>query len=135
VSERYSTINVLATIEDILGTGHLSIYDAYQRPMSAVFDLKQKDWTYRATEPAPFAAAFTGGKKPPAPAAFHFKHTAAYWARVTRGMRWDEEDENPAPLIERIYWDGLNPGVPYPTVRSGADLGQGRGLAPATPGK
>jgi YVTN family beta-propeller protein len=125
VSERYSTINVLATIEDILGTGHLSIYDAYQRPMSAVFDLGQKHWTYHAIEPAPFAAAFSGGPKPPDPAAFRFRHSAAYWAQVTRGMHWDKEDENPAPLIERIYWDGLNPGVPYPTRRSGADLGRG----------
>ena len=123
VSERYSTINVLATIEDILGTGHLSIYDAYQRPMSAAFDLGQKQWTYRAVEPAPFAAAFSGGARPPDPAAFHFKQTAAYWARVTRGMHWEREDENPAPLIERIYWDGLNPGVPYPTRRSGAAPG------------
>ena len=126
VSERYSTVNVLATIEDILGIGHLSIYDAYQRPMAAVFDLAQKHWTYRAIEPAPFAAAFTGGPKPADPAAFHFKRTSAYWARVTRGMQWGKEDENPAPLIERIYWDGLNPGMPYPSARSGADLSQDR---------
>jgi YVTN family beta-propeller protein len=128
VSERYSTVNVLATIEDILGLQHLSIYDAYQRPMSAVFDLKEKRWSFRATEPAPFAAAFTGGPKPPDPAAFHFKRTAAYWARVTQGMHYGQEDENPAPLIERIYWTGLNPGVPYPSVRSGADLSRDRAL-------
>ncbi|MDE2050935.1 MAG: beta-propeller fold lactonase family protein, partial [Gammaproteobacteria bacterium] len=126
VSERYSTVNVLATIEDILGIGHLSIYDAYQRPMSAVFDLERKQWTYRAVEPAPFAAAFTGGTTPADPAAFHFKRSPAYWARVTRGMRWGKEDENPAPLIERLYWEGLNPGVAYPRVRSGADLSSGR---------
>jgi YVTN family beta-propeller protein len=126
VSERYSTVNVLATIEDILGVQHLSIYDAYQRPMWAVFDLGRKDWTYAAVEPAPFAAAFTGGGRAPHPAAFHFRRTPAYWARVTRGMRWDREDENPAPFSERVYWDGLNPGVPYPRVRSGADLSHGR---------
>jgi DNA-binding beta-propeller fold protein YncE len=122
VSERYSTVNVLATIEDILGLGHLSIYDAYQRPMSAVFDLHQRHWTFQATEPAPFAAAFTGGRKPPDPAAFHFERSPAYWAKVTRGMHYGKEDENPAPRIERIYWEGLNPGVPYPSARSGADL-------------
>jgi YVTN family beta-propeller protein len=135
VSERYSTINVLATIEDILGIGHLSIYDAYQRPMSAVFDLGQKHWTYRAMEPAPFAAAFTGGARAPDPAAFHFKRTSAYWAQVTRGMRWGREDENPAPLIERLYWEGLNPGVPYPNVRSGADLSRDRARLLATAGE
>ena len=133
VSERYSTVNVLATIEDILGLGHLSIYDAYQRPMSAVFDLERKDWTYQAIEPAPFAAAFTGGKKLPDPAAFHFKQSPAYWARVTRGMHWGKEDENPAPLIERIYWEGLNPGVPYPSLRSGKDLSRDRDRLLAVP--
>jgi YVTN family beta-propeller protein len=133
VSERYSTVNVLATIEDILGIGHLSIYDAYQRPMSAVFDLGRKEWTYQAIEPAPFAAAFTGGKEPPDPAAFHFKEGSAYWASVTRGMHWGKEDENPAPLIERIYWAGLNPGVPYPSTRSGADLRQGRARLLSSP--
>ena len=124
---------MLATIEDILGLGHLSLYDAYQRPMSAVFDLERKDWSYRATEPAPFAAAFTGGGKAADPAAFHFKRSPAYWARVTRGMHWGKEDENPAPLIERIYWEGLNPGVPYPGARSGKDLGRDRATLLAAP--
>ncbi len=126
VSERYSTVNVLTTIEDILGIGHLSIYDAYQRPMSAVFDLKRKHWRYEAIEPAPFAAAFTGGHRTADRGAYRFKHTAAYWARVTRGMNYSREDDNPAPYIEKIYWQGLNPGVPYPTVRSGADLSRNR---------
>ena len=126
ISERYSTVNVLATIEDILGLTHLSLYDAYQRPMSAVFDLGHRHWTYRAIEPAPFAAAFTAGTKPADPAAFRFEQTPAYWARVTRGMHWGKEDENPAPLIERIYWQGLEPGVPYPSTRSGEDLRRDR---------
>jgi DNA-binding beta-propeller fold protein YncE len=130
VSERYSTVNVLTTIEDILGIGHLSIYDAYQRPMSAVFDLRNAHWSFSSREPAPFAAAFTGGRTRPDPTAFRFKRTPAYWARMTRGMHYGKEDENPAPMIERIYWDGLNPGVPYPATRSGADLSRGRAVAP-----
>ena len=122
VSERYSTVNVLATIEDILGIDHLSIYDAYQRPMSAVFDLTQRRWSFAATEPAPFAAAFTAGTRASGRATFRFSRTPAYWAEVTRGMRWDREDENPAPQIERVYWNGLKPGVSWPKVRSGDDL-------------
>ncbi|MDE2493593.1 MAG: beta-propeller fold lactonase family protein [Alphaproteobacteria bacterium] len=141
VSERYSTVNVLTTIEDILGIGHLSIYDAYQRPMTAAFDLGQKQWTFEAAEPAPFAASFTGKEHAANPAAFHFAQTPAYWAKATAGMHWDKEDENPAPLIERIYWQGLKPGVPYPLMRSAADLTAGRaaslgtadGVLPAVP--
>jgi YVTN family beta-propeller protein len=126
VSERYSTVNLLTTIEDILGIGHLSIYDAYQRPMSAVFDLRQRQWRFTATEPAPFAASFTGAHHVANPAAYRFARSPAYWTAVTAGMRWDKEDDNPAPLIERIYWRGLRPGVPYPLVRTGADFGRYR---------
>ncbi|MDE2164423.1 MAG: bifunctional YncE family protein/alkaline phosphatase family protein [Alphaproteobacteria bacterium] len=122
IGERYSTVNVLATIEDILGIDHLSIYDAYQRPMAAAFDLGQRHWTFDAVEPAPFAASFTGEQHAAKRATFHFAQTPAYWAKATAGMHWGKEDENPAPLIERIYWRGLKPGVPYPTVRSAADL-------------
>ena len=114
VSERYSTINLLTTIEDILGIDHLSIYDANQRPMTSVFDLGQTHWDYQAIEPTPFAAAFTGLKHAGPRPVFHFAQTPAYWAKATAGMHWDKEDDNPAPLIEQIYWKGLKPGVPYP---------------------
>jgi len=118
VSERYSTVNLLTTIEDILGLDHLSIYDANQRPMTSVFDLSQAQWDFQAIEPAPFAAAFTGTPHASGRPAFHFAQSPAYWAKVTAGMRWDIEDANPAPLIEQIYWNGLKPGIPYPVVRS-----------------
>lgn len=121
VSERYSTINLLTTIEDILGLDHLSIYDANQRPMTAVFDLSRTHWDFEATEPAPFAAAFTGEKHAGPLPSFHFAQTPAYWADATKGMRWDKEDDNPAPLIEQIYWRGLKPGIPYPLRRPGAE--------------
>lgn len=119
VSERYSTVNLLTTIEDILGLDHLSIYDANQRPMTSVFDLGQAHWDYQAIEPAPFAAAFTGVRHAGPRPAFRFAQSPAYWAKVTAGMHWDKEDDNPAPLIEQIYWKGLKPGIPYPLRRAG----------------
>jgi YVTN family beta-propeller protein len=119
VSERYSTVNLLTTIEDILGLDHLSIYDANQRPMTAVFDLDQTHWNFEATEPVPFAAAYTGERRAEPRPSFHFAQTPAYWAKATKGMRWDKEDDNPAPLIEQIYWRGLKPGIPYPQRHSG----------------
>ncbi len=126
VNERYSTVNLLTTIEDILGLEHLSIYDAYQRPMSTVFDLTQRKWNFTVIEPEPFAAAFTGANHAADPTAYQFTENPTYWARITAGMRWDKEDENPAPLIERIYWRGLLPNIPYPSERSGADLSRDR---------
>ena len=38
VSEHYSQVNALRTIEDILGTQHLNLNTAFQRPMTDVFD-------------------------------------------------------------------------------------------------
>ena len=114
VSERYSTINLLTTIEDILGLDHLSIYDANQRPMTSVFDLTRARWDFQAAEPQPFAAAFTGVKHAGVRPAYRFAQTPAWWAKATKGMHWDKEDDNPAPLIEQIYWKGLKPGIAYP---------------------
>src|SRR5206468_2215549 len=38
VSVRYSTVNLLRTMEDILGIDHVSLYTATQPPMTEVFD-------------------------------------------------------------------------------------------------
>ena len=40
VSTRYSQVNVLRTIEDILGTQHINLNTAFQRPMTDVFDIR-----------------------------------------------------------------------------------------------
>jgi hypothetical protein len=40
---------MVRTIEDILGLDHLNLNDAYQRPMTDVFNLSQAAWTYTGT--------------------------------------------------------------------------------------
>jgi hypothetical protein len=60
VHERYTTVNMVRTIEDVLGLGHLNINDAYQRPMTDVFDLNQAAWTYNAITPVPIARELPG---------------------------------------------------------------------------
>jgi YVTN family beta-propeller protein len=127
VHERYSTVNMVRTIEDVLEIGHLNLNDAYQRPMTAVFDLKQSAWTYNAVTPAPIA-------KDLAPAqqlsqlgpAYHDAQSAAYWARQTRGFDWSVEDRVPAVLFNQILWKGLTGGLPYPAVRNQKDYSRDR---------
>jgi YVTN family beta-propeller protein len=135
VSTRYSTVNLLRTIEDVLGVEHLNLNTAYQRPMTDVFDLSQGPaWTYSAvastvlnstqvdlTGPHGDKIQFTGGPevKP--------VHDAAYWARETRGFDWSAEDRVPADLFNRVLWEGLKGAVPYPVERSGIVL---HGAAP-----
>src|SRR6267154_2947246 len=48
VSTPYTTISMLRTIEEVLGIGSMNLNDSAATPMTAVFDLKQKDWAYKA---------------------------------------------------------------------------------------
>lgn len=129
VSNRYTTVNMLRTIEDILGTDHLDMYTATQGPMSAAFDLNQKKWSYSAT-PSAFLkntqlpippSAYASYKKIPKPT-----HDAAYWAAVTKGFDFSVEDHLDPDKFNRIVWQGLKGNIPYPTERNGADLRKNR---------
>jgi YVTN family beta-propeller protein len=127
VHERYSTVNMVRTIEDVLGLEHLNINDEYQRPMTAVFDLNQSAWTYNAVTPAPIAKELSpASQQAQNGSAFHDAQSAAYWTRQTRGFDWSQEDRVPAVLFNQILWKGLTGGLPYPAVRNGQDLSSDR---------
>ncbi len=111
ISTRYSTVNFLRTIEDILGTGHLSVNDAFQRPMADVFDLSQRDWTYDLRIPAPLSAT---DLPMPKQAAWRNAEPAGYWAAKTASYDWTQEDRVPAVAFNEILWTGLHRGAPYP---------------------
>ena len=121
VSDYYTTVNMLRTIEDLLGIGHLSLFDANARPMADLFDLKQGSWSFTA-KPSDYLARtqlpVAGLQRTTAPPT---SHTAAYWAEKTRGMDFRSEDRVDAVGFNRIVWDGLM-SAPYPDERSGADL-------------
>ena len=139
VSTRYSTVNLLRTIEDVLGLEHLNLNTAYQRPMTDVFDLSQGPaWTYSATASTILNSTqvkLTG----PGGAKIQFAdgpvvkpaHDAAYWARETRGFDWSSEDRIPTDLFNRVLWDGLKGGAPYPVERTGLDLRRHGAAQPA----
>lgn len=117
VSTRYSTVNILRTIEDVLGIEPLSMFDAYQRPMADIFDLKQTSWTFRAT---PSAALL--GTKLPVPKhgrkrRFAFAHDARYWAAATRGYDWRAEDRINADAYNHVLWQGIRGKQAYPGAR------------------
>jgi hypothetical protein len=127
IHDRYTTVNMVRTIEDVLGLGHLNLNDEYQRPMTDVFDLQQAKWDYTAITPAPIArdldiALHLGELAPP----FQNAQPAAYWARRTRGFDWSQEDRIPSALFNQILWKGLTGGTPYPFVRSRKDLSHDR---------
>jgi DNA-binding beta-propeller fold protein YncE len=122
VSTFYTTVNMIRTIEDILGTDHLNLNDAYAAPMADVFDLNQATWTYRAA-----ASPYLRGTAD-AVAGTHFSdndvanpvHLASWWADQTKGFDWSREDRAPADLFNRVIWKGFNGDKPFPAIRHGA---------------
>jgi DNA-binding beta-propeller fold protein YncE len=105
IDTRYSTVNFLRTMEDILGTDHLSIDDAFQRPMSDVFDLNQKTWSFSAVVPTPLNT--TTLPIPHQATNWRPAHPASYWAAKTAGYDWTQEDRIPAIAFNEILWQGL----------------------------
>ncbi len=121
VSTRYSTVNMLRTIEDVLGLEHLNLHDGGVRPMSDLFDLQQATWSF-AAKPSDVLRG-TALPLPPAPAGATAQrlqptHDAAWWAEKTKGFDYTQEDRIDADRFNRVLWEGLMGGRPYPARRA-----------------
>jgi DNA-binding beta-propeller fold protein YncE len=117
VSQQYSQVNALRTIEDLLGTEHLNLNTAYQRPMVEVFDLQAGPWTYEVVASTvlkktslrvPTGVGWAAGPD------VRPKHDAAYWARATRGFDFSDADRVPPQRFNQVLWRGLMGERPYP---------------------
>lgn len=135
VSERYNTVSMLRTIEEILGLQPLGLNDAVQPPMSAVFSKAQSNWSYSARVPAvlrktqlPLPTALrkenpNKGNK----AASQPEHDASYWAERTEGYDFSAEDKLDSASFNVVLWKGLKGEYqPYPSERDGRDLSRNR---------
>jgi DNA-binding beta-propeller fold protein YncE len=126
VSAPYTTISMLRTMEEILGIGSINLNDSSANPMTGVFDLQQKDWSYKAV-----ASNLLVGTQLPIPKQSgrpipHPVHDAAYWDAATRGMDFSVEDRVDPIAFNRILWEGLMGSKPYPSNSSGLDLRENR---------
>lgn len=137
VSTHYDTVNVLRTIESVLGMKPMGINDAVAEPMADVFTTEYKPWTYTAIVPDVLRStqlpvgngAAGGGSATQSGSAAYAKprHDAAYWAEKTKGMDFSVEDHVDAAKFNRIIWEGLAAkNVPYPAMRDGRDLRENR---------
>jgi hypothetical protein len=121
VSTRYTTVNMLRTIEDILGLEQMNLHDRGVRPMSDLFDLRQASWSFVA-RPSDILRG-TALPLPPVPAGATAQplqpaHDAAWWAEKTKGFDFTKEDRIDAGRFNRILWEGLMGDRPYPTRRA-----------------
>jgi YVTN family beta-propeller protein len=123
ISTRYSQINALRTIEDILGTEHINLNTAFQRPIADVFDLHHPGgWTYTAeasTVLATTTMALAGSGNAVRFAAGPIvqpTHDAAYWDAATAGFDFSQADQVPPARFNRVLWTGLMSSKPYPVA-------------------
>jgi DNA-binding beta-propeller fold protein YncE len=122
VSTHYGQINVLRTIEDILGAKHLNLNTAFQRPMTDVFEESCANWSYSAeastilagTSLADASVAGAAGVKFASGPMVKPRHSAKYWAKVTAGFDFSDADRVPPGRFNRVLWKGLKGAKPYP---------------------
>jgi len=131
VTERYTTVHVLRTIEDILGIEPLGLNDSSVEPMTAVFDRTLQPWDYRAIVPAvlrttqlPLAAVSADEAAPANDRAYSRpRHDAAYWASKTADMDFSAEDRLDTSRFNRILWAGLmGDDLPFPETPKARNL-------------
>jgi hypothetical protein len=138
VSDFYTTVSMVRTIEEVLGTSQLGVHDSGVAPMTSIFDTTMDCqakkgggstcWTYSAVP-----SQFLYTTSLPLPNKFvinreglpHPTHDAAWWAAKTKGMDFSEEDKVNPELFNRILWEGLKGDTPYPRTRSGAEIRRG----------
>ena len=143
VSTRYNQVSVLRTIEDILGTEHINLNTAFQRPMTDVFDIHASSkwaFTHEASTALMGTALASAGKGPglkfAAGPIVLSTHDAAYWDAVTAGFNFAEADQVPPQLFNRVLWAGLMGGKPYPPdvkmrIHGAGTLDRARGVPSA----
>jgi YVTN family beta-propeller protein len=131
ISTNYNTVNMLRTIEDVMGIHHLNFRDADAAPMADVFTRKADFTPYTAVIPGDLCAAPVDPNLVPACESSTAKitsptqqlHDAAWWAAKTKGFDFSDADRIDADAFNRILWEGtMGENVPYPTVRSHQDL-------------
>jgi YVTN family beta-propeller protein len=134
VSTNYNTVNVIRTIEDLLGIGYLGLNDANALPMSDAFTKKPDFTTYTAIVPGNLCRPPVDTNLVPAcqdanapkSAAIPLRHDRQWWAENTKNFFFAVEDKLDADAFNRVLWAGVKGDVPYPSGRSHADLRQNR---------
>lgn len=135
VSEHYTTVSMVRTIEDILGIKPMGITDGLALPMAELFEKKKRPWGYTALVPEvlrttslPLPERTAANTLPLTGKTMAYakpKRSADYWAQVMSGQDFSIEDKLDEPRFNRALWQGLKD-APYPSERHGRDLSEER---------
>jgi len=126
ISKFYNTMNVLRTIEDLLGFNHLGMNDANSDPMADVF-MTQPDLTpYTAVLPGSLCeppvnpnlipeCKYSSVSRTPSLSSLH---DGAWWANATKDFNFRRPDAINSAVFNRLLWRGVMGDKPYPIIRS-----------------
>ena len=126
ISARHTTVNLLRTMEDVLGIAPMGLNDGLADPMADVFDTKAGPaWSFEAHPSAILRT--TKLPLPPADAKeaacmVKPRRSAAWWAAAMAGQDFSQEDRLNTASYNQALWRGLRGAEPYPSARNGADL-------------
>jgi DNA-binding beta-propeller fold protein YncE len=122
VHQPYNTINLIRTMEEVLGLPPLNLNDALAAPMADIFNTTPSAWSFTA---APSAYLYnTQLLLPPKPVGMIVPkptHNAKYWARVMKGMDFSDADLVDPDQFNRILWKGMMGNKPYPAPKAEVD--------------
>ena len=114
VSTFYTTVSMLRTIEDLLGTDHLGSFDAAATPMDEVFTTSADVRPYTAVVPGILCRPPTKRGLVPAcaqptalkSAAVFPAHDGSWWANATRGFDFRHPDAVNSAAFNALLWQG-----------------------------
>lgn len=135
VSTNYNTVNILRTMEDLLGIDYLAITDANAKPMSDAFT-RTPDYTpYTAIVPGnlcqepvvPNLVPACNDSNAKKSAVITSRHNKQWWTQATKNFYFGVEDKLDPEAFNRVLWTGIKgDSIPYPTERNHKDLHQNR---------
>jgi len=125
VSAPYNTLDMLRTMEEVLGVGPMNLNDALAQPMTDIFNSTPASWTFTATPAAILYCTSLPMPNPQVPCNDPTPNSR-YWARVTKGMDFTDADRVDGEEFNRILWKGLMGNKPYPSRPTGLDLRKNR---------
>ena len=106
----------MRTIEEVLGLPPMNLNDALATPMTDIFNtVPNREWTFTA---APASILYCTNLPLPSPRqpCNNPGLDARYWARVTKGLDFNDADRIDGSVFNRILWKGFMGDKPYPAA-------------------
>ncbi len=119
----YNTLNMIRTIEDLLGINSLGMFDANSDPMSDVFTSKPDFTPYTAVLPGslclppvnPDLIPECRQASLPRTDAAPSLHDGIWWAKATQDFNFRQPDALDSAAFNRVLWRGTMGDKPYPS--------------------